>query len=226
MKTAIVTIAVIALVVMSLGAPLKEVEATSLWSGATIKDSCLFVDSPTPILQVNDLVVIFIEEKTSATTDADTDAEVKDKVEGSISNWFSIENFGPILQWLRLGNSKVSTKQNDVDNLPKWGIEIKNEFEGEGMTTRNSTVVAQVSARVAAVKPNGTVMLEGKRNIKINSEYTTLMITGTARARDISENNTIHSSLIADLKLSIDGKGIVSAVNRRGIISYIFNLIR
>ena len=203
-----------------------QARATSLWSGETVTASSLYVDKPAPPLHENDIVVIILEEQSTAFTDADTEAEVDDTVEGSISNWFSIDNAKNLLDLLRFQSPQVKAVQNDENNLPKWGVEIKNEFEGEAETTRNNTVSARVAARVIAVKPNGNIVLEGRRHIKINDETTILTVTGIARAKDVTEDNTIESSLITELNVAIDGKGIASNANRRGILSHLLNLIR
>jgi flagellar L-ring protein precursor FlgH len=200
--------------------------ATSLWSGVTAQGSSLFVDRPTPQLKENDIVVIIVEEETSALSDADSDAKVDDSIDGSISNWFSIENAADLLNLLMLKSPDVKTKQNETANLPKWGVEIKNEFKGEAETTRNNTVSAMIAAKVIAVRPNGNVVLEGKRQIKINAETTILTVTGIARQEDVSDDNTVYSKLMTDLTVAIDGRGIVANANRRGIISHILNLIR
>jgi len=57
-------------------------------------------------------------------------------------------------------------------------------------------------------------------------ETTILTITGIARQEDVASDNTIHSSLMTDLQVAIDGKGIAATVQRRGILSHILNLIR
>jgi flagellar L-ring protein precursor FlgH len=201
-------------------------DATSLWSGETIQSSSLFVDAPPPVLRENDIVVILIEEETSALADADTEAEIDDSVSGEISNWFSIQNAKDLFKLLTFASPDIKTEQNDSDNLPKWGFEISNEFEGEAETTRNNTVSASIAARVMAVKPNGNIVLEGKRHIKVNAETTILTVTGIARQQDVTEENTIPSYLISELHVSVDGKGIASNANRRGIVSHIMNLIR
>jgi len=204
----------------------QTTHATSLWSGETIQASSLFVDAPPPVLQENDIVVILIEEKTTALADADTEAEVDDTVSGEISNWFSIKNASDLLKFLTFRSSDIQATQNDSDSLPKWGFKISNEFEGEAETTRNNTVSARIATNVVSVKPNGNVVLEGKRHIKVNAETTILTVTGIARQKDVSEDNTIPSYLISELQVAIDGKGIAANANRRGILSHLLNLIR
>lgn len=205
-----------------------HVYATSLWSGKTIKGSSLFADAEGPDLAINDIVVIIIEEKVTAKTDADTEAGLEDTLSGEVSNWFSVENAANLLNFLKFDfeDTEVKSHRNASTGLPKWGITLKNSFEGEGETTRNNTVVATIAARVVGMEPNGNIVLEGKKNISVNSERTTLGVTGIARKKDVTDDNTIDSSKMLDLNFSVDGKGVVDGVNRRGLISYLLSWIR
>lgn len=204
----------------------SSASATSLWSGETIKESSFFADQPTPQLQENDIVVILVDEKTAAQSDADTEAEIEDTVSAEVDNWFSVENLSSLWKFLTFTSVDLKTKQHDTTNLPKWGFSLSNEFEGEAETSRNNKVATSIAARVIAVKPNGNVVLEGRRHIKVNAEATLLTITGIARQQDVSADNTIHSALISELQVAIDGRGVVANANRRGIISHLFNLLR
>ncbi len=227
--TRLLTAMVVSLGLVSMHGQLVYASSGSLWQGETIKSSSYFVDKNGPDLAINDIVVILIEEKVTASTDADTEAEIEDTLSGEVSNWFSIENAADLLKIFKLdfeGIGDVQTHQNSSTGLPKWGIEIKNSFEGEGETTRNNTVVAKITARVVGMEPNGNIVLEGQREIKVNAETTTLKVTGVARKKDVSEENTVLSSQIYDLKFMVSGRGVVDGVNRRGLISYIIGLVR
>jgi flagellar L-ring protein FlgH len=214
----------VGMVLMTLSAP--SAQATSLWSGETVSASSFFADLPTPELRENDIVLILVDEQTAAQTDADTEAEVSDTVSAEVDNWFSVENLSSLWKFLTFTSVDLKTKQNDTTNLPKWGFSLSNEFEGEADTSRNNKVATSIAARVIAVKPNGNVVLEGRRNITVNAETTILTITGIARQEDVSADNTIRSALISELQVAIDGRGVAANANRRGVLSHIFNLLR
>jgi len=203
--------------------------AASLWSGTTVKNSSLFVDTPAPQLGINDIVVILIDENTQATTDADTEAELEDSIDSQISRWFSVENGQDLWKYLFFQSPDVTTHPNarsNLNNLPHLAGDVSNEFEGEGETTRNSKATATIAARVIAVEPNGNLVIEGKRHVRINQETTILTVTGIANPKDISSENYIRSSQIAELFFSVDGQGILADLNKRGILSKILAWIR
>ena len=83
-------------------------------------------------------------------------------------------------------------------------------FKGDGTTKRTGVVSAYLSARVKDVLPNGDMVIEGIKEIKVNNERQLLMLFGVVRAKDIGPNNVVSSTVIANMLVQIDGKGILS----------------
>ena len=203
-----------------------EVEADSLWNGITPQESSFFVDTPAPQLAINDIVTILIEESTTATTVSDTEAELEDTLTGQIIRWFSVEGWDELYKIFLFDSPDIQAHRNNINNLPQWGMDIDNEFDGEGETIRTNNIIATVAARVVAIEPNGNVVLEGKRQITVNKEKTFLTITGVVSEQDVNSNNTVRSSLMADLQFSVDGKGILADINERGPLSKFMSFMR
>ncbi len=89
------------------------------------------------------------------------------------------------------------------------------ELAGTGSTTRAMTITTAISARVLQVTPNGSLIVEGVKNIGVNSEKQTITVRGLVRPVDLTVANTITSNQVADLSLQIDGKGVVGDAVRR-----------
>jgi flagellar L-ring protein precursor FlgH len=51
------------------------------------------------------------------------------------------------------------------------------------------------------------------------------MLTGLIRPEDITQDNSIASSLIADAQVKYDGKGIVGDTQKMGFLTRIFRSI-
>lgn len=96
------------------------------------------------------------------------------------------------------------------------------KYEGKGSTQRQSAVRSRITARVVEVLPNGDLRIEASKLVKINKEDETLSLSGIVRQRDVSADNDIPSSLVGDLKLALNGKGVASADNQPG---WLFRLI-
>ena len=96
---------------------------------------------------------------------------------------------------------------------------------GSGQTTRSGSLVTALSVTVKEVLPNGTLRIEGARNVFINSENQRVVFSGLVRPEDITRDNTIPSTLVADASIRYDGKGIVGGTQKPGILTRIFRYL-
>jgi flagellar L-ring protein precursor FlgH len=90
---------------------------------------------------------------------------------------------------------------------------------GAGSTTRTATITTMLGARVIHVLPNGYLVLEGTKEIQVNSEKQVVTVRGIARPADLA-NNTVLSSNLAQLEVLVNGKGVVGDAIRRPFILY------
>jgi flagellar L-ring protein FlgH len=95
--------------------------------------------------------------------------------------------------------------------------------DNTGTTTRSGQMVAQISAVVEEVLPNGDLKVSGSQILNINGERTNIRVRGRVRDADIAADNTVLSSRLADATIDYDGQGFVSRSSRPGIITTIFN---
>ena len=70
------------------------------------------------------------------------------------------------------------------------------------------------------VLPNGYLVLEGAKDVMVNSERQIVTVRGVARPQDLSSANTIRSDQIAQMEIKINGKGVVGDAIRRPFILY------
>ena len=147
---------------------------------------------------VNDIVTILVVESATADQSSDTRA--------GKSAAFDTQG-GP-------GTGPLSI-------IPLFGVSASasNTFEGEGSTSRSGRLSATITASVKEVFPNGNLRLEGIRVVEINQEQEVLYIQGIARPRDISGDNTIYSTALADAEISYRGSGALDNASHQGILS-------
>ncbi|MCL4796002.1 MAG: flagellar basal body L-ring protein FlgH [Bryobacteraceae bacterium] len=89
------------------------------------------------------------------------------------------------------------------------------KLDGQGETTRESDLRTSLAARVVHVLPNGNLVVEGAKDIVVNSEKQKVTVRGIIRWNDLNSFNRISSDRISDLEVRIDGKGIVGDGVRR-----------
>jgi flagellar L-ring protein precursor FlgH len=93
-------------------------------------------------------------------------------------------------------------------------------LQGQGATSRQTTLTTNLSARVTHVLPNGYLVVEGHKDTMINSERETVTVRGVVRPPDLSAENAVTSDRLAELEVRINGKGVVGDSIRRPNVLY------
>jgi len=111
------------------------------------------------------------------------------------------------------------------NNAVKSGIALtgKEDFAGDGITRRGGAITMTVACQVVEVLPDGSLRIKGNKEILVNQEKSTVLLTGVVRAYDISETNTIASQKIANMKLEYEGSGPNTAKSTPGLLTRVLN---
>lgn len=94
------------------------------------------------------------------------------------------------------------------------------QLDGEGTTSRQTTLTATLTARVTDVLPNGYLVIEGSKTVLVNSENQVVTLRGVVRPADLSTGNMISSNNVAQMELKINGRGVVNDAIRRPNLLY------
>jgi flagellar L-ring protein precursor FlgH len=159
--------------------------------------------------EIGDLVTIVVSETTSATDRAATQTSKKLNTDGQIS----VSGF---LEWIA-GLPDVIQPIKDLTFTPT------ESFAGAGTVTASGTFTTRVTGTVVDILPNGNLVVEVSRDIKVAESTGTLGLRGVIRPQDITVDNTIASTLMADMEIIYQGEGIIADRQRDGILSRIFN---
>jgi len=112
-----------------------------------------------------------------------------------------------------------------LDFIPSMGAgaKINQRYDGQGKTSRAGEVKATVSARIVRVLENGNLLVEGHKEVEVNSEKEILKVSGLVRPEDISADNTVFSSKLADARIQYSGQGDLHQASRPGVLARFFN---
>ena len=149
---------------------------------------------------VDDLVTVIVSDKASAVTNGTTNTQRKSSSSGGISSLFG-QTLGPL-------NGLTTTMAGN------------NQLQGQGTTGRNSTLTATLTVRVTHVLPGGNLVVQGMKQVDVNSEHQWVAIRGVIRAKDLTPSNTITSDQVANMELKVSGKGVVNDSVRRPNMLY------
>ena len=166
---------------------------------------------------LHDLITVIIRESVEADSKATLDTEKSVTFEGEISEFPKL-NLRDLLN-MELGPSTFP------NGKPKLGVDFNSEFEGEGQRKRSDTFITRITARIVDIKPNGTLVVEGRKFIKSDKETVRLLITGTCRPQDITPGNTIFSTQLYDLNVTDEHTGELRKASKKGWLTKILEVI-
>ncbi len=101
----------------------------------------------------------------------------------------------------------------------------KRGFKGTGAADQSNALSGEISVTVAAVLPNGTMLVQGQKRVTLNRGDEFIQIKGIIRPTDIDANNRIASTRVADARIAYTGKGDVARAARQGWFSRFFQSI-
>jgi flagellar L-ring protein FlgH len=149
---------------------------------------------------INDIVTVIVSEQASAVSTGLTKTQRTSNANAGITS-----AAGPLAVPGRLADL-ITVNGN-------------NQLNGQGTTSRTTTLTTTISARVVDVLPNGFLVIEGSKTVLVNSENQIVTVRGVVRPYDLSRANTVSSENIAEMELKINGRGVVNdAVHRPNIL--------
>jgi flagellar L-ring protein FlgH len=151
--------------------------------------------------QAGDIITILVSENTTATATGGTNTSRKSSAKNQITALA-----GPVPAGGALANLL------DLTNAQ--------QLQGTGQTNRAMALSNTITARVVDVSPSGMLMVEGTKEIMVNSERQVIALRGMVRPTDLSTANAVPSTRIADLQLFVNGKGVVEDAIKRPFFLY------
>jgi flagellar L-ring protein precursor FlgH len=86
-------------------------------------------------------------------------------------------------------------------------VKSSTSSDGKGAIARSENIDLRVAAVVTDVLPNGTLLIEGSQELRVNYELRVLTFTGVVNVADIKADNTISHERIAEVRMSYGGRG-------------------
>jgi flagellar L-ring protein precursor FlgH len=108
--------------------------------------------------------------------------------------------------------------------LPTMRTTKSDSFDGTANYEKSGAFEARLTAMVIDRLPNGNLVVEGRREIRIDEERKVLEFRGVVRRYDVKRDNTVQSELVADAYVSYSGTGPLTRTNeRRGLAKWLHN---
>lgn len=154
--------------------------------------------------RVGDIINVVLSESTQAQKNAKT--ELKKSSENTLD---------PVT-----GLGGLATFKGDSI---QFGLSQSNNHKGDSKTNQGNSLRGNISVHVLKVLANGNLIIRGEKWLKLNSGDEYIRLTGIIRDKDISSDNTIMSTKVANARIQYSGTGSFSDIQNPGWLSQFFN---
>ena len=161
--------------------------------------------------RVGDIVLVKLVENTKAQNKAETSSSKKSSNDYQVTAMFNRGHAG-FIPFMPIG------PQPSV-GLPVLDTDSASGITASGKTKRENYVTTSLATRVLRVLPGGLMEIEGAREIRVNEETEYMVVRGMIRSKDVSADNSVLSTQIADASIEYYGKGVLADKQKPGWFS-------
>ena len=176
------------------------------------------VSAPRPKkFKKNDLVTIVVQEDSAYTSNAQSQSQKQQDFDLALQSWFQLHTSGN-------GLPKVAGVGSS-GTLPEAKFKYDNNRQNQATQDRTDSLSLRIAATVVDVKPNGTMVLEAGKDIVVDREVQHYHMSGVCRAEDITPDNTLLSSQLANLSMNKQTSGEVKDGVKSGWLNTIIDKV-
>ncbi|VVO09746.1 flagellar basal body L-ring protein FlgH [Pseudomonas fluorescens] len=153
--------------------------------------------------RVGDIITITLNERTQASKNANSQIGKNSKTDIGLSSFFG----GGLSTNDPIGGGDLSL---DV------GYSGDRATKGDSKAGQGNSLTGSITVTVADVLPNGIIAVRGEKWMTLNTGDELVRIAGLVRADDISTDNTVPSTRIADARITYSGTGSFADASQPG----------
>ncbi|MFW3898015.1 flagellar basal body L-ring protein FlgH [Pseudomonas putida] len=153
--------------------------------------------------RVGDIITITLNERTQASKNANSQIDKDSTANIGLTSLFgsSLTTNNPI------GSNDLSLSA---------GYKGDRGTKGDAKSAQSNTLTGSITVTVADVLPNGIIAVRGEKWMTLNTGDELVRIAGLVRADDISTDNTVSSTRVADARITYSGTGAFADASQPG----------
>ncbi len=143
--------------------------------------------------RVGDIITVEIVENSKARKKNDTKAQRSNTFQAGIKELLGMQGQFP-------GQS----------TSPMVKADFTSKHDAKAELTKEDTMTASITCMVVEVLPNGNLVIRGSREVQVNGETEYIVLQGIVRPSDVSADNTVYSTQVAEAKIYYTGRGVLT----------------
>lgn len=173
----------------------------------TIADASWTYQPPPPlrVFRKNDLLTIRVDEITRVMAEGTAENRKRTLYEAILTDW------------IRLTGFKLRPAPQ-IDGDPAIGAESNAQYRAESTVESRESLAFNIAATVVDIRPNGMLVIEGTKSIRVNDNLWETAISGLCRAQDVGPDNVVLSKDLIDLEIKKLDRGHLRDGYKRGWI--------
>lgn len=167
--------------------------------------------------RVGDIITIELNERTQASKQASSNIQKDSDLNIGAPNilGMAVTPKNPLagISALGMGGKNLSLEGS---------ASAKRSTKGSGQAGQGNSLSGSITVTVADVLPNGVLVVRGEKWLTLNTGDELIRISGLVRADDVSTDNTVSSTRIADARITYSGTGAFANASQPGWLSRFF----
>ncbi|TDQ38478.1 flagellar basal body L-ring protein FlgH [Thiopseudomonas denitrificans] len=167
--------------------------------------------------RVGDIITINLNERMQASKNASSTIQKDSDLDIGVPNilGMAVSPKNPLSGISALGMTNKNLSLEASANA-------KRSTKGSGQAGQSNSLAGSITVTVADVLPNGVLVVRGEKWLTLNTGDELIRISGLVRPDDISTDNTVSSTRIADARITYSGTGTFANASQPGWLSRFF----
>lgn len=162
---------------------------------------------------VGDLITVIVRERRQFEADSELLSKKRLNIKSDVDAFVKVTGGG-------IGASDFRRGKPSID------VSFDTNLRSKADTTRDDNLTLRLTGKIIDVKPNGVLMIEARARVQHDEEISVITVIGGCRKEDVTADNTILSTQLADKTVSVINQGALRAAATRGWILRILDYLK
>ena len=186
-------------------APVPEQNVT----GAPTLATSSFIYNPLPpgaqvrALALHDVITVLVDYRSTVLSEGNSELRKTGSYSSSLTDWLAFDGKDIFPAPQRRGDPTISGTLNS-------------QLRAESDIDSRESLTFPIAATIVDIRPNGNLLVEGRRRIRVNEEVWMTYLTGSVPRQSIGPDRTVRDTSIANLRIDKYEEGAVRDGYARG----------